>query len=186
MLEWNRTIQNNSSMASVGDSVVIVMNWFVIICKILIQVWSNQSILSLYRAVQHLSPPLFQFLLIIPSFSLQPSPFASSSSFLSMLCKLPLPFPTHHNSFSEIAKKISKISHSNFIPKCSSFQETSFSDNLSLERFGVECASDSCQVNPVLSSIKVKCCLKSLKSKLLVSHISHKRNAIRALILIRM
>ena len=186
MLEWNRTIQNNSSMASVGDSVVIVMNWFVIICKILIQVWSNQSILSLYRAVQHLSPPLVQFLLIIPSFSLQPSPFASSSSFLSMLCKLPLPFPTHHNSFSEIAKKISKISHSNFIPKCSSFQETSFSDNLSLERFGVECASDSCQVNPVLSSIKVKCCLKSLKSKLLVSHISHKRNAIRALILIRM
>ena len=139
MLEWNRTIQNNSSMASVGDSVVIVMNWFVIICKILIQVWSNQSILSLYRAVQHLSPPLFQFLLIIPSFSLQPSPFASSSSFLSMPCKLPLPFPTHHNSFSEIAKKISKISHSNFIPKCSSFQETSFSDNLSLERFGVEC-----------------------------------------------
>ena len=139
MLEWNRTIQNNSSMASVGDSVVIVMNWFVIICKILIQVWSNQSILSLYRAVQHLSPPLFQFLLIIPSFSLQPSPFASSSSFLSMLCKLPLPFPTHHNSFSEIAKKIFKISHSNFIPKCSSFQETSCSDNLSLERFGVEC-----------------------------------------------
>ena len=139
MLEWNRTIQNNSSMASVGDSVVIVMNWFVIICKILIQVWSNQSILSLYRAVQHLSPPLVQFLLIIPSFSLQPSPFASSSSFLSMLCKLPLPFPTHHNSFSEIAKKISKISHSNFIPKCSSFQETSCSDNLSLERFGVEC-----------------------------------------------
>ena len=139
MLEWNRTIQNNSSMASVGDSVVIVMNWFVIICKILIQVWSNQSILSLYRTVQHLSPPLFQFLLIIPSFSLQPSPFASSSSLLSMLCKLPLPFPTHHNSFSEIAKKISKISHSNFIPKCSSFQETSCSDNLSLERFGVEC-----------------------------------------------
>ena len=139
MLEWNRTIQNNSSMASVGDSVVIVMNWFAIRCKILIQVWSNQSILSLYRAVQHLSPPLFQFLLIIPSFSLQPSPFASSSSFLSMLCKLPLPFPTHHNSFSEIAKKISKISHSNFIPKCSSFQETSCSDNLSLERFGVEC-----------------------------------------------
>ena len=160
---------------------VIVINWFVIRCKILIQVWSNQSLLSLYRAVQHLSPPLVQFLLIIPSFSLQPSPFASSSSFLSMLCKLPLPFPTHHNSFSEIAKKISKISHSNFIPKCSSFQETSFSDNLSLERFGVECASDSCQVNPVLSSIKVKCC-----SKLLVSHISHKRNAIRALILIRM
>ena len=139
MLEWNRTIQNNSSMASVGDSVVIVMNWFVIICKILIQVWSNQSILSLYRAVQHLSPPLFQFLLIIPSFSLQPSPFASSSSFLSMLCNLPLPFPTHHNSFSEIAKKISKISHSNFIPKCSSFQETSCSDNLSLGRSGVEC-----------------------------------------------
>ena len=139
MLEWNRTIQNNSSMASVGDSVVIVMNWFVIICKILIQVWSNQSILSLYRAVQHLSPPLFQFLLIIPSFSLQPSPFASSSSFLSMPCKLPLPFPTHHNSFSEIAKKISKISHSNFNPKCSSFQETSCSDNLSLERSGVEC-----------------------------------------------
>ena len=129
----------------------------------------RNGILSLYRAVQHLSPPLFQFLLIIPSFSLQPSPFASSSSFLSMLCKLPLPFPTHHNSFSEIAKKISKISHSNFIPKCSSFQETSFSDNLSLERFGVECASDSCQVNPVLSSIRVKCCLKSLKSKLLVS-----------------
>ena len=99
----------------------------------------RNGILSLYRAVQHLSPPLVQFLLIIPSFSLQPSPFASSSSFLSMLCKLPLPFPTHHNSFSEIAKKISKISHSNFIPKCSSFQETSCSDNLSLERFGVEC-----------------------------------------------
>ena len=167
MLEWNRTIQNNSSITSVGDSVVIVMNWFVIICKILIQVWSNQSILSLYRAVQHLSPPLFQFLLIIPSFSLQPSPFASSSSFLSMLCKLPLPFPTHHNSFSEIAKKISKISHSNFIPKCSSFQETSCSDNLSLERSGVEC--ETRQLNPVLSSIRVKCCLKSLKSKLLVS-----------------
>ena len=167
MLEWNRTIQNNSSMASVGDSVVIVMNWFVIICKILIQVWSNQSILSLYRAVQHLSPPLVQFLLIIPSFSLQPSPFASSSSFLSMLCKLPLPFPTHHNSFSEIAKKISKISHSNFNPKCSSFQETLCSDNLSLERSGVEC--ETRQLNPVLSSIRVKCCLKSLKSKLLVS-----------------
>ena len=111
MLEWNRTIQNNSSITSVGDSVVIVMNWFVIICKILIQVWSNQSILSLYRAVQHLSPPLFQFLLIIPSFSLQPSPFASSSSFLSMPCKLPLPsgFPTHHNSFSETAKNFLKF-----------------------------------------------------------------------------
>ena len=150
MLEWNRTIQNNSSMASVGNSVVIVMDWFVIICKILIQVWSNQSILSLYRAVQHLSPPLFQFLLIIPSFSLQPSPFASSSSFLSMLCKLPLPFPTHHNSFSEIAKKISKISHSNFIPKCSSFQETSCSDNLSLERSGVECETRQLSIESMI------------------------------------
>ena len=150
MLEWNRTIQNNSSMASVGDSVVIVMNWCVIICKILIQVWSNQSILSLYRAVQHLSPPLFQFLLIIPSFSLQPSPFASSSSFLSMLCNLPLPFPTHHNSFSEIAKKISKISHSNFIPKCSSFQETSCSDNLSLERSGVECETRQLSIESII------------------------------------
>ena len=148
MLEWNRTIQNNSSITSVGDYVVIVINWFVIRCKILIQVWSNQSILSLYRAVQHLSPPLFQFLLIIPSFSLQPSPFASSSSFLSMPCKLPLPFPTHHNSFSEIAKKISKISHSNFIPKCSSFQETSCSDNLSLERSGVECETRQLSIEP--------------------------------------
>ena len=35
MLEWNRTIQNNSSMASVGDSVVIVIDWFVIIYKII-------------------------------------------------------------------------------------------------------------------------------------------------------
>ena len=80
----------------------------------------RNGILSLYRAVQHLSPPLFQFLLIIPSFSLQPSPFASSSSFLSMPCKLPLPsgFPTHHNSFSEIAKKMFKIFHSKFNPKC--------------------------------------------------------------------
>ena len=150
MLEWNRTIQNNSSMASVGDSVVIVMNWFVIICKILIQVWSNQSILSLYRAVQHLSPPLVQFLLIIPSFSLQPSPFASSSSFLSMLCNLPLPFPTHHNSFSEIAKKISKISHSNFNPKCSSFQETLCFDNLSLERSGVECETRQLSIESLI------------------------------------
>ena len=150
MLEWNRTIQNNSSMASVGDSVVIVMNWFVIICKILIQVWSNQSILSLYRAVQHLSPPLVQFLLIIPSFSLQPSPFASSSSLLSMPCKLPLPFPTHHNSFSEIAKKISKISHSNFNPKCSSFQETLCSDNLSLERSGVECGTRQLSIESII------------------------------------
>ena len=148
MLEWNRTIQNNSSITSVGDYVVIVINWFVIRCKILIQVWSNQSILSLYRAVQHLSPPLFQFLLIIPSFSLQPSPFASSSSFLSMLCNLPLPFPTHHNSFSEIAKKISKISHSNFNPKCSSFQETLCSDNLSLERSGVECETRQLSIEP--------------------------------------
>ena len=101
----------------------------------------RNGILSLYRAVQHLSPPLVQFLLIIPSFSLQPSPFASSSSFLSMPCKLPLPsgFPTHHNSFSESAKKFSKISHSKFNPKCSSFQETLCSDSLSLERSGVEC-----------------------------------------------
>ena len=152
MLEWNRTIQNNSSITSVGDYVVIVINWFVIRCKILIQVWSNQSILSLYRAVQHLSPPLVQFLLIIPSFSLQPSPFASSSSFLSMPCKLPLPsgFPTHHNSFSEIAKKISKISHSNFNPKCSSFQETLCSDNLSLERSGVECGTRQLSIESII------------------------------------
>ena len=53
----------------------------------------RNEILSLYQAVQHLSPPLVQFLLIIPSFSLQPPPFASSSSLLSMLSKLPLPFP---------------------------------------------------------------------------------------------
>ena len=71
---------------------------------------------------------------------------------ISMPCKLPLPsgFPTHHNSFSEIAKKISKISHSNFNPKCSSFQETLCSDSLSLERSGVECGMypASCQLNP--------------------------------------
>ena len=82
----------------------------------------RNGILSLYRAVQHLSPPLVQFLLIIPSFSLQPSPFASSSSFLSMPCKLPLPsgFPTHHNSFSETAKNFLKfptqISIQNAVP----------------------------------------------------------------------
>ena len=99
----------------------------------------RNEILSLYQAVQHLSPTLVQFLLIIPSFSLQPPPFASSSSLLSMPCKLPLPFPTHHNSFSESAKKFSKISHSKFNPKCSSFQETLCSDSLSLERSGVEC-----------------------------------------------
>ena len=60
---------------------------------------------------------------------------------ISMPCKLPLPSgsPTHHNSFSESAKKFSKISHSKFNPKCSSFQETLCSDSLSLERSGVEC-----------------------------------------------
>ena len=110
----------------------------------------RNGILSLYQAVQHLSPPLVQFLLIIPSFSLQPPPFASSSSLLSMLSKLPLPFPTHHNSFSEIAKKIFKISHSKFNPKCSSFQETLCSDNLSLERSGVECETRQLSIESII------------------------------------
>ena len=87
----------------------------------------RNGILSLYRAVQHLSPPLVQFLLIIPSFSLQPSPFASSSSLLSMLFKLPLPFPVTI-VFLKLQRKFLKISHSKFNPKCVSvpFRRHSF------------------------------------------------------------
>ena len=71
---------------------------------------------------------------------------------ISMPCKLPLPSgsPTHHNSFSEIAKKFSKISHSNFNPKCSSFQETLCSDDLSLERSGVEWITPELSIESII------------------------------------
>ena len=98
----------------------------------------RNEILSLYQAVQHLSPPLVQFLLIIPSFSLQPPPFASSSSLLSMLSKLPLPFPVTI-VFLKLQRKFLKS------PTQSSIQNAFLllsgdihSDNLPLQRSNVE------------------------------------------------
>ena len=72
---------------------------------------------------------------------------------ISMPCKLPLPsgFPTHHNSFSESAKKkFSEIFHSKFNPKCSSFQETLCTDNLSLERSGVEWITPELSIESII------------------------------------
>ena len=98
----------------------------------------RNEILSLYQAVQHLSPPLVQFLLIIPSFSLQPPPFASSSSLLSMLSKLPLPFPVTI-VFLKLQRKFLKSFTQNSIQNAFLFLTGDIhSDNLPLQRSNVE------------------------------------------------
>ena len=98
----------------------------------------RNEILSLYQAVQHLSPPLVQFLLIIPSFSLQPPPFASSSSLLSMLSKLPLPFPVTI-VFLKLQRKCLKSFTQNSIQNAFLFLSGDIhSDNLPLQRSNVE------------------------------------------------
>ena len=98
----------------------------------------RNGILSLYRAVQHLSPPLVQFLLIIPSFSLQPPPFASSSSLLSMLSQLPLPFPVTI-VFLKLQRKCLKSFTQNSIQNAFLFLSGDIhSDNLPLQRSNVE------------------------------------------------
>ena len=97
----------------------------------------RNEILSLYQAVQHLSPPLVQFLLIIPSFSLQPPPFASSSSLLSMLSKLPLPFPVTIVFLKE--QKFLKLPTQSSIQNAFLFLSGDIhSDNLPLQRSNVE------------------------------------------------
>ena len=98
----------------------------------------RNEILSLYQAVQHLSPTLVQFLLIIPSFSLQPPPFASSSSLLSMLSKLPLPFPVTI-VFLKLQRKFLKSFTQNSIQNAFLFLSGDIhSDNLPLQRSNVE------------------------------------------------
>ena len=92
---------------------------------------------------------------------------------ISMPCKLPLPsgFPTHHNSFSESAKKISEIFHSKFNPKCSSFQETLCTDNLSLERTGVEWITPELSIESIIQFNKGQMSLK-VKTFISKSHCS--------------
>ena len=98
----------------------------------------RNGILSLYQAVHHLSPPLVQFLLIIPSFSLQPSPFASSSSLLSMLSQLPLPFPVTI-VFLKLQRKFLKSFTQNSIQNAFLFLTGDIhSNNLPLQRSNVE------------------------------------------------
>ena len=95
----------------------------------------RNEILSLYQAVQHFSPPLVQFLLII---SLQPPPFAPSSSLLSMLSKLPLPFPVTI-VFLKLQRKFLKSFTQNSIQNAFLFLSGDIhSDNLPLQRSNVE------------------------------------------------
>ena len=108
----------------------------------------------------YLSPLLVQFLLIIPSFSLQPPPFASSSSLLSMLSKLPLPFPVTI-VFLKLQRKCLKSFTQNSIQNAFLFLSGDIhSDNLPLQRSNVEWITPELSIESLIQCNKGQMSLK--------------------------
>ena len=119
----------------------------------------------------YLSPLLVQFLLIIPSFSLQPPPFASSSSLLSMLSKLPLPFLVTI-VFLKLQRKFLKSFTQSSIQNAFLFLSGDIhSDNLPLQRSNVEWITPELSIESLIQCNKGQMSLK-VKTFISKSHCS--------------
>ena len=165
MLEWNRISQNNSSMASVGDSVVTAIDWFVIICN------DQTKVYSAYIELSSTSLLLF-------------SSFFSSShlSLFNLLHLLPFHSSNKHALWtsSPIGIIIVFLKEQKFLklPTQSSIQNAFlflsgdiYSDSLSLERSGVEWITPKLSIEAIIQFNKGQMSLK-VKTFISKSHCS--------------